>query len=553
MPARSPPATTRTSTALRAISVVGLVALYSDAVVRVIAKLVALREPPPAASVHTVPASLRSSSATAAIERPEQLSQSPPRRTASLPPPPSWTAAAQRLDDSAAQAAASGAAELELELGMREAETSVEETERDEDEGGCGAHRLLYGNMDADLGPWHASGLRVTAAKMKEQVEFVRKHRGRWDSWVSDTLTPILIRDGQIYLSLGPPTKDPTNYFWTVLRDLLTLSRRTRLPDVEFLLNMADMPVVAARASGAPSVPVPVFSYCKRDGFLDVLVPGYYSPDRVCGLLKADEAKRAHPWPRRREMAFARYTHFCKPQQQRDVHGRALPPCARSYFAALAQSRAGRRLLDVRPTNTVNDTTDPSLAYGAALLPNGSSIPIAEHARYKYLLDTDGFSSAYKLQQLLAVGSVVLHPASTWRAYYYHALLPYVHYVPLWQTAQDDVLPAIRWLKRHDRVARRIGAAGRRLACEHLTQHGRLCYWRRLLRAYAELTDSVASLAERPRAFPLARLNIMCRERDAPNVCYYNVHPGPPLPKGYVCHKPVPGVKGSFEECWYEG
>ena len=40
----------------------------------------------------------------------------------------------------------------------------------------------------------------------------------------------------------------------------------------------------------------------------------------------------------------------------------------------------------------------------------------------------------------------------------------------------------------------------------------------------------------RPRAFPLGRLNIMCRERDAPNVCYYNVRPAgknaPPLPDG---------------------
>ena len=374
---------------------------------------------------------------------------------------------------------------------------------------------------------------------------------------MSDTLTPILIRDGQIYLSNGPPSKDPTNYFWTVLRDLQVLARRTRLPDVEFLLNMADKPVVRATRAGRPSVPVPVFSYCKRDGFYDVLVPGYYSPDRVCGLVKAAAGRREHPWRARKEVAFARYSHFCVPQEQRDLHGRALPPCARSHYAALGLTRAGAELLDVRPTNVVNDTSDPSLDFGRKLLRNGSSLPLAEHAAYKYLLDTDGFSAAYKLQQLLAVGSVVLHPASVWRSYFYDAMLPYVHYVPLWHAGADDVLPAIRWLQRHDRQARRIGAAGQRLACEHLTQHGRLCYWQRLLRAYAELTQDVAPLSARPRAFPLARLNIMCRERDAPNVCYYNVLPpgrgGPPLPKGYVCHKPVPGVAGAFEECRYEG
>ena len=84
------------------------------------------------------------------------------------------------------------------------------------------------------------------------QVEHVRLHRGKWDSWVSDTMTPILIREGKVYLSLGPPLKDPTNYFWTVLRDLQALALRTRLPDIEFLLNM-----VRVRVRVRVTVPYP--------------------------------------------------------------------------------------------------------------------------------------------------------------------------------------------------------------------------------------------------------------------------------------------------------
>ena len=67
-----------------------------------------------------------------------------------------------------------------------------------------------------------------------------------------------------------------------------------------------------------------------------------------------------------------------------------------------------------------------------------------------------------------------------------------------------------------------------------------------------ELTLDVATISARPRAFPLDRLNIMCRVRDAPNGCYYNVKPGPAL-KGYSCTKPVPGWAGAFEECRYVG
>ena len=47
----------------------------------------------------------------------------------------------------------------------------------------------------------------------------------------------------------------------------------------------------------------------------------------------------------------------------------------------------------------------------------------------------------------------------------------------------------------------------------------------------------------------------MCRIRDAPVVCYYNVKPrGPPIPEGYRCERPVPNTRNrSFEECWYRG
>lgn len=356
-----------------ALLTAALVALYTDAAVRIASKLLALRNPDDTIAGESFP---------------------PPRHTTDLPPPPpppppsplplpTLTAAQLRRDASASRAAVEAAAadEREALAGIPEAEGSVEDNGSSDE---CGAHRLLYGNMDEDLAPWHALGVRVGAEQMGKLVEFVRVHRGRWDSWVSDTMTPILVRGGEVYLSAGPPTKDPTNYFWTVLRDLQELARTARLPDVEFLLNMADKPIVRAEKSGRPSAPgVPVFSYCKRDGYLDVLVPGYYSPDRVCGLVAADEEAAAHPWATRREVAFARYTHFCAPQQQADVHGRALPPCARSYFAALGATTEGSALLDVRPTNTVNDTSDPSLEYGRRLLRNGTGLPLAQHAKYK--------------------------------------------------------------------------------------------------------------------------------------------------------------------------
>ena len=109
-------------------------------------------------------------------------------------------------------------------------------------------------------------------------------------------------------------------------------------------------------------------------------MPGYYTPDRVCRLYQ-EKANADYPWASKRGLAFARFTHFCKRvKRQEDVYGRPLPPCARSYFAHLAQhDPAGRARLDVAPLNVANETWDPSLDYGRqlrVLAPDpGSSTP----------------------------------------------------------------------------------------------------------------------------------------------------------------------------------
>lgn len=83
----------------------------------------------------------------------------------------------------------------------------------DNDTLACMKHEMLLGSLYADLAPWVDQKLKITEREMERIIQFVAEHRGKWDSWVTDTLTPILIKGGNVYLTLGPPTKDPTNYF----------------------------------------------------------------------------------------------------------------------------------------------------------------------------------------------------------------------------------------------------------------------------------------------------------------------------------------------------
>ncbi len=53
--------------------------------------------------------------------------------------------------------------------------------------------------------------------------------------------------------------------------------------------------------------------------------------------------------------------------------------------------------------------------------------------RYKFLLNLDGFSAAYRLGSWLLMNSVVLKEESTKIEYYYRSLRPWEHYIPVFK------------------------------------------------------------------------------------------------------------------------
>ena len=62
-------------------------------------------------------------------------------------------------------------------------------------------------------------------------------------------------------------------------------------------------------------------------------------------------------------------------------------------------------------------------------------------------------------------------------AFYYPALKPWVHYVPVgWNGEPEETDNIVQFLRDNDELARTIAANGQRFANEHLNEEGRLCY-----------------------------------------------------------------------------
>ncbi len=84
----------------------------------------------------------------------------------------------------------------------------------------------------------------------------------------------------------------------------------------------------------------------------------------------------------------------------------------------------------------------------------------------KYALDIDGFSNAWcNFMQRLKLGCCVLKVDSQFgfRQWYYDALVPFEHYVPV-QADLSDLAEKVDWVRSHDREAREIAEHGQAFA-----------------------------------------------------------------------------------------
>ena len=99
---------------------------------------------------------------------------------------------------------------------------------------------------------------------------------------------------------------------------------------------------------------------------------------------------------------------------------------------------------------------------------------MAEHAGFKYQLDIDGVANAWATLERFLCGSCVLKVASPFEMWFYDAMRPWEHFVPL-QADHSDVDEKLDWCLSHPRQARDIAAAGQALALsltfEHAVEH----------------------------------------------------------------------------------
>lgn len=109
---------------------------------------------------------------------------------------------------------------------------------------------------------------------------------------------------------------------------------------------------------------------------------------------------------------------------------------------------------------------DPYAAVARRAGFEGERIPVTEWMGKKYAIDIDGFTNAWdNLYHRLLMGCCVLKVQSEFgfRQWYYDALKPYEHYVPV-RADFSDLFEKVDWVRSNPRQAEQIAAAGQALA-----------------------------------------------------------------------------------------
>lgn len=111
-----------------------------------------------------------------------------------------------------------------------------------------------------------------------------------------------------------------------------------------------------------------------------------------------------------------------------------------------------------------------------------------DHCKYKYLFNFRGVAASFRLKHILLCKSLIFHVGDEWVEFFYPALKPWIHYIPVSPRAsQKQLQELLEFVQAHDDIAKEISMNGFNMIWNNLKMKDVTCYWNKLLKKYASL------------------------------------------------------------------
>lgn len=256
------------------------------------------------------------------------------------------------------------------------------------------------------------------------------------------------------------------------------------LPDMDLVVNTRDYPQSSKYFGG----PLPIFSFSKTPQYYDITYPAwaFWEGGPAISLyprglgrwdehrISLDKASKSTPWEEKIDKGFFRGS---RTSSERDN--------------LILLSRNKPNLVDARYTKNQAWKSDEDTLYASP----AAEVPFESHCKYKYLFNYRGVAASFRHKHLFLCRSLVFHVGDEWTEFYYDAMVPWVHYIPVPKDANQTVLEElIQFAKSNDELCKKIADRGRDFIWNNLKMSDIVQFWRKLLKKYSKLLSYKISL-----------------------------------------------------------
>ena len=285
------------------------------------------------------------------------------------------------------------------------------------------------------------------------------------------------------------------------IRDmLLELCKTRKVPDLEFFINRRDSPILKKDKTeayssifGKEDLPLlshfyssysPIFGMVGHNHFADIPIPTFEDWARVsCQEGKYFEDGREFnfkfdvPFDDRKEVAVFRGSSTGE--------GTTIENNPRLKLAKLCIDYpdlidAGITKWNTRARKEKKEKYLTTIEHQNFCFGLKNFLSTEEQGKYKYIINVDGHTSAYRLSLELGMGSVILLQDSDYHLWFRSYLKPFKEYVPL-KKDLSDFIEKIRWCKENNNECKKIAENALKFYNKYLTKKGILDYLQKII------------------------------------------------------------------------
>lgn len=277
---------------------------------------------------------------------------------------------------------------------------------------------------------------------------------------------------------------------------LIELCEKEKVPDIEFFINKRDFPILKKDGTEPYdnifncSIPLlshnyekysPILSNCTTDEFADIPIPTWEDWARIKYI---EDGKYSHtrreyqdtfntPWSEKKSVAVFRGSST--------GNGTTIETNMRlkvAYMDSIDTSGlldAGITNFNGRPRKEKNNEYITFINPSKFPFKVKKALSPHEQSLYKYIINIDGHTNAFRLSLELAMGSVILLVDSPYYTWYRKYLKAFVHYIPV-KSNLEDLIDKIKWCIDNDEKCKFIAENAREFYNIYLCKNSMLKY-----------------------------------------------------------------------------